>query len=81
MRDFDLITRYAREKVETTQLPPSLYEKAQRRKNAIDSLVTVFIASVVLALSTTQVSSRATIQSPAVKKYIQQELVASRVNP
>ena len=81
MTDFDQLTQYARDKVEATQTPLNLYHRAQVRKNAIDSLVTVIIASVVLGLSTTQFSGSTTVQSPAVKHFIQQELVASRVQP
>ncbi|MEI8281098.1 MAG: hypothetical protein WCG75_01715 [Armatimonadota bacterium] len=81
MRDFNQLTQYAKEKVEATETPLNLYHRAQVRKNLIDSVVTVIIASALLALSTTQFTGDTTIQSPAVKQYIQQELVASRTQP
>ena len=81
MKDFSQLTQYAKDKIETTETPLNLYHRAQVRKNIIDSVVTVIIASAVLALSTTQLYSKASIQSPAVKKFIQQELVASRNQP
>ncbi len=81
MRDFNQLTQYAREKVEATETPLNLYHRAQVRKNIIDSAITVIIASAVLALSTTQFTGNTTVQSPAVKTYIQQQLVASRTQP
>ncbi len=81
MRDFNQLTQYAKDKVKATETPLSLYHRAQVRRNAIDSIITVVVASIVLMVSTTQIDSKASIKSPAVKKFIQQELVASRSNP
>ena len=80
MRDFNQMTQYAKDKVKATETPMSLYHRAKRR-NAIDSLITVVVASIVLAVSTTQIDSKASIKSPAVREFIQQELVAARTNP
>lgn len=78
MKDFETFTRHARERVETTQVPPSLYSRAEFRKNAIDSLITIALASLVVSLSTIQSSHRVAMEPPAVKKYVAQELVASK---
>lgn len=81
MSKFDSLTRYARQRVETTQVPPSLYSKAELRKNVIDSLITLGLASLVVWLSTVQSSRRVEMQPPAVRQYVAQELVASGVRP
>ena len=81
MRELDRLTRYAKDKVHGTETPLNLYWQAQRRKDVMDTLGTVIIASIVMVLSTAQFASKATIQSPSIKNYIQQELVASMVTP
>jgi hypothetical protein len=81
VREFDRLTQYAKDKVMATETPLNLYKRAQLKKNAIDTLMTVVVASVVLAFSTTQLDSKASIQSPTVKKFLQQEMVASTTNP
>ena len=78
MRDFNALTQYAKEKVESTALPHSLYAKAQRRKNMIDSIMTVACAILLFSLSLSQFSTRATTQSPTVLAFEKQELVAAR---
>ncbi len=79
MRNFEQLTTYAKEKVETAETPMSLYMKAQRKKDAVDILLTVLVASLLLGIAT-KLTNSASVQSPAIKRVIHQELVTSRTN-
>jgi hypothetical protein len=80
MREFDRLTAYAKDKVDAAETPMSLYLNAQRKKDTIDILLTVLVASFMLGIAT-QLTNSASVQSPAIKRVIQQDLVASRSNP
>ncbi len=80
MTNFDRLAAYAKERVEATETPISLYLNAQRKKDAFDILLTVVLATMMLGIAT-QLTNSASVQSPAIKRVIQQELVVSRPNP
>lgn len=77
MSKWDSLTSHANDRVRTVQTPPNLYSKAAKRRNAIDSVITVALATLIISLSTTQLSSKVSIQSPVVREYLKQDLVAS----
>lgn len=81
MKDFERLAQYAKDKVASTETPLSLYNRAIVRKNLIDSAITVLVSSIILALATIQLPSQTTIQSPAMKQAIQQDLVATVARP
>ena len=78
MRDFDALTTYAKDKVQATEMPSSLYSKAQLRKSIIDTTLTASLALLVIALSLSQNPPKVTVQSPMVTAYLQTELTASK---
>ncbi|MEI7984409.1 MAG: hypothetical protein WCI55_02175 [Armatimonadota bacterium] len=79
MTNFDRLTAYAKQRVDVTETPISLIVNAQRKKDAIDIVFTVLIASMMLGVAT-QLTNSASVQSPAIKRIIQQELLTSRTN-
>jgi hypothetical protein len=78
MKDFDSLLNHAKERVQATETPLSLYAKAERRKNLIDGIVTGAIASLLILVFVSSQTPAPTlkIQAPAVKEYIQNEIVA-----
>ena len=56
MKRFDSLASYAKEKIDNSTLPPGLYTRAQLKKNAIDSGITLAIASVMIYVSLIQSS-------------------------
>ena len=80
MKDLDNLTRYAKERVQTTQIPPSLYSRAEFRKNALDSMVTIVLATIIVMASTMQSSRRVRMEPPAVRDYLKQEFATVEVH-
>ncbi len=78
MKRFDSLASYAKEKIDNSTLPPGLYTRAQLKKNAIDSGITLAIASVMIYVSLIQSSTRVHLQPVAVQQFVQSEVVATR---
>ena len=79
MRDLDSLTRYAKERVQTTQIPPSLYSRAEFRKNALDSMITIILATIIVMASTMQSSRSVRMEPPAVREYAKHEYATVEV--
>ncbi|MBS1702409.1 MAG: hypothetical protein JST12_12160 [Armatimonadetes bacterium] len=79
MNRLDQLLKYSRDKVQATQVPPNLYSRAERRMAAIDSVLTAIIALALIGLSSLQFSSKASIQPPVAREYIEHDLVATEV--
>ena len=80
MMDLDQLTCYAKEKVNTTELPPGLYTRIHQRKALVDSILTVLLTSTLLHFAIHSEPSNISIQSPETGYLIRQELLAAREN-
>ncbi len=78
MNDLETRLQYAKDKIHATQLPPSLYQRAERRAIATDILGTVAVTAVLLFLATCQFRSGLKAQPAPVAQIAREELVATR---
>ncbi len=77
MRRIEELLEYSKEKVLTSQVPPSLYAKAERRRAYADYLITAAVAMGIILVSTSGLSTKARIPSPVVREYLKHDLVAT----
>lgn len=77
MRDLEELLKYSKEKVLTSQVPPSLYSKAEKRRAYADFIITATVAMGIILISTAGLSTKASIPSPVVREYLKHDLVAT----
>lgn len=78
MKEFETLLDHAKQRVQTTETPLSLYARAERKRNIVDALVTALVSSLVIliGLFSQAPSPKLEIQPPAVKEYLRNEIYA-----
>lgn len=78
MRDLDRMLEYSHDKVRNSQLPLSLYQRAERRALALDFMVAAIVVGAVLFATSMQFTGKATADTVAVREIAKQTLVATK---